>query len=147
MCIDELMEEIVNSDNIDKKMVLLLMAKGIKCKCEAEDMCEEIYRCAYGNILKPSLCAELISKMSNEEQSGAIWTLDETNAVAKKLEIDFSTVDYTPEEFRCVMTMEYYEHNIPLKKSGVTLEATGWGRFADYALRKDPCKLVNYYFA
>lgn len=146
MEISKLIDEIVNCETADKKKIIKLLMKGIQSKCEEKDICEEIYKESYGDVLIPSLCEELISKMSNGEKSGAVWNLEDTNSVAKKIDIDFESKPYTPEEFRTVMTMEYYEHSIPLKKCGVVLEPTGWGRLADYALTNDPKKLVNYYF-
>lgn len=146
MDICNLIERILNNDSTDKNKVIKLLGNGIKSNCCEEDVCENIYREIYDDELIPELCEELIDNMSNEDKNGSIWSLDETNNVAKKLDIEFDSKPYTPEEFRTVMTMEYYEHNTPLKKSGVNLEPTGWGRLADYALSKEPSKLVNYYF-
>ncbi len=85
--------------------------------------------------------------MGDGERVGSRWSLEDTNSVAKKLDYDFSVKPYTPYEFRLVMTMEYYEHNSPLKRSNVTLEPTGWGRIADHWLTHNPkSKLVNDFF-
>ena len=146
MDICNLIDEIINNDSTDSKKIVKILSKGVKYHCSEDEICENVYREIYGDELIPSLCEELIEDMSNEERSGAIWTLEDTNNVAKKLDIEFSTKPYTPEEFRTVMTMEYYEHNVPLKKSGVNLEPTGWGRLADYSLVSCPSKLVDYYF-
>lgn len=146
MEISKIIEDILDCETVDRKKVIKILSKGIELKCNEKDVCESLYRECYGNTLIPSMCEELISEMKNIESSGSIWTLEETNNVAKKLDIVFETKPYTPEEFRTVMIMEYYEHSIPLKKSGVSLEPTGWGRMADYALTNCPSKLVDYYF-
>ncbi len=39
---------------------------------------------------------------------------------------------YTFDEFRTVMIKEYYEHNIPLRRTNVALDPSAWGRMADY---------------
>ena len=146
MGISNIIEDILNCDTTDKKEIIKFLSKCIEAKRNEDEVCETLYRKCYGDTLIPDLCEELISEMENSERSGSIWSLDDTNNVAKKLDIIFDSVPYTPEEFRAVMTMEYYEHSIPLKKSGVNLEPTGWGRLADYSLTKNPSKLVDYYF-
>lgn len=146
MDISKIIEDVLECESVDRKKIIKLLTKDIRLKVDEGKVCEELYRECYKNTLVPELCEELISKMKNEERTGAIWTIEDTNSVAKKLDIVFESKLYTPEEFRTAMTMEYYEHNIPLKKSGVSLEPTGWGRLADYSLTKCPSKLVDYYF-
>lgn len=146
MEVSKIIENILDCENADRKKIIKILSKGIELKCDEKEVCETLYRECYGDTLIPEMCEELISKMNNIERSGSIWTIEDTNNVAKKLDIIFEAKPYTPEEFRAAMTMEYYEHNIPLKKSGVSLEPTGWGRMADYTLTKCPSKLVDYYF-
>lgn len=146
MDVSKIIEKVINCELCDRKKIMKILSDGIKNKTNEECICEEVYRECYGDMLIPELCEELVTEMSNAERSGKIWSIDDTNNVAKKLDIKFDEKPYTPEEFNTVMTMEYYEHSIPLKKSGVNLEPAGWGRMADYALTNDPSKLVDYYF-
>lgn len=146
MKLEKLAEIMYNDEKVDKKKIIKILSDGIECeKCEKE-IFKCLYKEIYGDVLVPSLCEELISTFKNADSSGAVWTLEETNNVAKKLEIEFKDKPYTAEEFRTAMTMEYYEHNIPLKKSSITLDGVDWGRMADYALKNNPGKLVKYFF-
>lgn len=144
MKLTELTEMMIQDEKVDKLKIIKALSKGIdnnKCECEIFEM---IYRDIYGNKLVPKLCDKLIDCLENSEHSGSIWSLEETNSVAKKLDIDFNS--FSPEEFRAMMTIEYYEHNIPLKKSNVELEATAWGRMADYKLKIRPDYLIVSFF-
>lgn len=145
--IGNLIENSMEIPGVDRKKVVRILSDGIKNKCD--EMC--IFKCLYKEIYKgkllPELCDKWISIMGNEESSGPKWTLEDTNSVIKRLGYDPYERGYTPEEFRTVMTMEYYEHNPPLKKSNVTLEPTGWGRIADHWLTHNPKgKLVDDFF-
>ena len=146
MDLELLIEDIMSEPGLDRKKIIKLLSNGIKAGKSECELCEEIYRESYSH-LTPVLCEELISKMSNENRSGNIWSIEDVNSVAKKLDIEFSDKNYTPEELRTAMTMEYYELYTPLKKSGVSLEPTGWARIADYALTKHPKKLIDCYFS
>lgn len=145
MNLHKLVADAMSSEKIDKNVIAMILTEGIANKENECCVTEKVYRATY-NYLLPELCEELISGFSNEEKAGSIWSIEDTNNVARKLEIDFSTKPYTPSEFRAAMHMKYYEHNIPLKKSGVTLDPTGWGRLAEYCLNKKPKKLIDYYF-
>ena len=146
MKLEKLAEIMYNDEKVDKKKIIEILSKGIECKKCEKEIFKCLYKEIYGDILITSKCEELIATFKNADSSGAVWTLEETNNVAKKLEIEFKDKPYTAEEFRTVMTMEYYEHNIPLKKSSITLDGVDWGRMADYALKNEPDKLVKYFF-
>ena len=90
----------------------------------------------------------MISMLGNEAESGSKWSIEEAKEVAKKLDYDLNNKPYTLDEFRTVVIKEYYEHNIPLRRSNVALEPSAWGRMADYYFtgRNQKGKLVDDYF-
>lgn len=145
MEIDLLIEEIMDNPSLDKKKIIKLLSNGIKTGKTECELCEAIYREAYSH-LSDVMCEELISKMSNENRSGNIWSDEEVKNAAKRLDFDFEEKCYTPEELKAAMTMEYYNLYTPLKKSGVSLEPTGWARIGDYILTNNPKKLIDCYF-
>jgi hypothetical protein len=143
LILNKIVEKVLNCETTDKDEIIKLLSKCIEEDNSECEVCEMLYRKCYGNTLIPELCEEIISKINTD---GTSWNLEDTNGVARKLDIDFDTVTYSPEEFRTAMIMEHNNHYVPLKKSGVNLEATGWGRMADYSLTKCPSKLVDCYF-
>lgn len=145
----ELIEDSMKVENVDKRKVIKILTDYIKSGCDEKEIYECVYKEVYKDTLLPEMCEEWISMMGNEEHSGAKWNLEETNAVARRLDYNFAEKPYSPEEFRLMMTKEYYAHSIPLKRSGVNLEPSGWGRIADYYFITDDkakCDLVDKFF-
>ena len=87
MDLELLIEDIMSEPGLDRKKIIKLLSNGIKAGKSECELCEEIYRESYSH-LTPVLCEELISKMSNENRSGNIWSIEDVNSVAKKLDID-----------------------------------------------------------
>ena len=147
--IEDLIEKSMDIGGVDKKKVIKIMVEGVKSKCAEEDTYEKLYREIYGNVLQPAECEELIASLYQGEEKGAKWSLDDAKTVANKLDFDFDKKPYTPEEFRAAMHIKYYDNAVPLKRSGVTLENTGWGRLGDFYFTGDDekeGKIVDYFF-
>lgn len=125
--------------NTDYKEISRIIAEDIDASKCAKCIYKDVYKYAYENHLQSEECENWISK------DGAVWSLEETNAVAKKLEYDFEKKPYTKDEFRMAMHLMYYQNYKPLKESNVTLESTAYGRLADHYLNS-PCILVDEYF-
>jgi hypothetical protein len=145
--IRNLVEKAMNIATVDRDKVIDLMVDSIKCRACEKDTFEKIYREVYCDTLMDEHCDHLVGMLYNSEKSGAVWTLEETNDVAKKLGYEYDSKPYTPAEFRVAMHIKYYENQIPLRKSGINLDATTWGKLADYYLTTDAgSKLVDFYF-
>lgn len=147
--VEKLIDEAMNVDGVDKKKVIKIMADSMRHKEDEKKTYEKLHKEIYKNILLPDECDVLIDSLYQGDERGARWTLEDTNSVASKLDIDFSEKPYTPEMFRAAMHIKYYDDAYPLKKSGVTLENTGWGRMADFFFCADDEKqdrLVDYFF-
>jgi hypothetical protein len=142
-----LIEKAMNIATVDKDKVIDIMVDSIKYKFCEKDTFEKIYREVYCNTLLDEHCDHLIGMLYNSDKTGAIWSIEDTNEVAKKLDYDFDEKPYTPAEFRAAMHIKYYENQTPLRKSGINLENTTWGKMADYYLTTDKdSKLVDHYF-
>lgn len=149
MDIEELIEDAMEIPGVDKKKIIEIMAHGLREGKNEKETYEKVYRNIYGNHLAPEECNELIEMLYQGEEHGPKWTLDEVKNVASRLDYDFSKKPYTPEELRAAMHIKYYDAATPLRKSGVALENTGWGRMGDFfftAEDEKPGALVDYYF-
>lgn len=147
--IEELAEDAMKEEGVDRKKVMAILAKGLRNKMDEMSVYESIYREVYGCELTPEKCDQLISMLHQGEEKGAKWSLSDTNSVAAKLDYNFDEKPYTPEEFRAAMHIRYYDMAFPLKKSGKDMSPTDWGRQADFfftAEDEKPSVLVDYFF-
>lgn len=149
MNIEDIVEKSMEGTEAERRKVLKIMAKGLRDKIDECDVYERIYRELYGNTLQPDECEELIESLHQGEEHGEKWSLEATNGVASKLDIDFEEKPYTEQEFRAAMHIQYYECAIPMKKNGFSLEGTGWGRMGDFYFMSENAakdKLVTCFF-
>jgi len=147
--IEELAEDAMKEEGVDRKKVMAILAKGLRHKLSEIDIYEEIYREVYGDELTPEKCDQLINMLYQGDEHGAKWSLVDTNSVASKLDINFNEKFYTPEMYRAAMHIKYYDNACPLKKSGKEMSPTDWGRMGDFYFTADDEEescLVDYYF-
>lgn len=134
---------------VDYKEISQIIAEDIDaCKCK-HDIYKDVYKYVFDGHLHADECEEWIMSLAEGDRIGKIWTLDETNNVAKRLDYDFSKKPYTKEEFRTAMHLAYYKNYFPLRESNVSLESTTYGRMADFyftSSNSEPCKIVNEFF-
>jgi hypothetical protein len=145
-----LVDHVINGGNdSSKNMVLSMLVHSIH-EDDKKLLCREIYKEVYGDTLIPELCDELIATLHQGTEHGAKWSRSECEMVANKLGYKLDTKPYTLDEFRAAMHVSYYMMNTPMKESGISVEATGWGRCANFYFTSDDSfkdKLVGLYFA
>ena len=134
---------------VDYKEISQIISEDIDaCKCK-EYIYRDVYKYVFNGHLHADECEEWITALNEKDRSGKIWSIDETNNVAKKLDYDFDKKPYTKDEFRVAMHLVYYKNYFPLKESSVTLDSTTYGRMADFHFTSNnskPCKLVDEFF-
>lgn len=131
--------------DVDFKMIAQVISEDTDKGYCKEMIYKDLYKKIYKNHLQYEECEEFIDSLQEKEKKGSIWSIEETNSVAKKLEYDFMRKSYSKDEFRTAMHLYYYELYYPLKESGVTLESTTYGRLADSYFDYDG-KLIDCYF-
>lgn len=136
------------NDGKDKSKLLNILAESIDEEKSKIKTFEKLYYEVYAHKLCDSYCVKLVEEMHHGSESGKKWTLDQTNDVARKLGITFSTDTYSQYEFWAVMHMMYYDYHNTLEESGISDPAT-FGKMADDFLDDEDApkgKLVNYFF-
>lgn len=149
MEIVKLIEDAMKQEGIDRKKIIEIMAHALRDGKKEEEAYEKVYREVHGMHLGAEECEALIDMLHQGDEHGAKWSMDDVKSVADKLDYDFDEKPYSPEELRAAMHIAYYDSAVPLKKSGVSLEGTGWGRMGDFYFTADdekPGRLVDYYF-
>ena len=124
--------------NVDYKEIARMLSENIDNNIDKECIYKKIYKYVFDKHLQQEECEELIST--------EIWTLEETNSVAKKLDYDFLKKHYTCYEFRAMMHLVYYCIHQPLKESGNSIESTTYGRIANHLLEDMNYCLIDEYF-
>lgn len=113
-----------------------LLVEGIDSGLTADCIYKKLYCYLFDGHLDAQECIELVSHLGEQ-----IWTMEETNSVARRLGISTSC---TSEEFWAAMHIQYYSIYQPLKDSNVSLDSLVYGRLADHYLKNN--KLVTAYF-
>lgn len=147
--IKELIES-AKQKGIDSNKILTILTNDIDEKKTHMETFEHIYKEIHGLHLCDKYCIKMVDDMFNEVEKGQKWTIEQTNEIARKINITFSSSpnDYTQHEFWATMHMMYYDYNSSLKESGIE-DINLFGKMADSYL-DDPDapsgKLMNYFF-
>jgi|GEM_PF-2112827 len=148
MTISELLDKA--KDKIDVSKLFLLAAAEIDKEKTKDEIFATLYKEIYANHLCDSLCCKMVEHMFKDNEKGKKWTIEQTNDIARKIGVTFSssTDDYTQYEFWCVMHMMYYDYSDVLRESGL-VDPSVFGKLADAYLSDIDApkgKLVNYFF-
>lgn len=141
----ELIEDL--PEDVDQKKVIMLLAKSADCEWDAATTYMLLYKEIMGDTLCKRYCDWLVEMMKHGTEHGRKWTIEQTNELARKNNIDFGS-DYTQFEFNAVVHMMYYDYYADLKDSGVSGESI-FAKMADSYLTDEDApkgKLVNYFF-
>ena len=136
------------NDGKDKTKLLNILAESIDEENSKIKTFEKLYYEVYETKLCDSYCVKLVEEMHHDGITGKKWTIDQTNDVARKLGISFSSDTYSQYEFWAVMHMMYYDYHKTLEESGIS-DASIYGKLADDYLDDEDApkgKLVNYFF-
>lgn len=144
-----LLERASTIPNVDYKVIAKIISEDIDN--DKDDICiyKDVYKHIFDGHLQVEECESFINHLREKDKEGSIWTLEESNSVAKRLDYDFAKKPYTKEEFRVAMHLQYYRLYYPLKESNITLESTVYGRLADFYFTSESskeCDLIHEYF-
>lgn len=147
--VEKLINRAMDLEGIDKDKVIKIMADGLRDKEPEKKVYEKLYREIYDGRLSDDCCIKLVESLYQGDEKGQKWSIEDAKSVASHLDIDFDKTIYTLREFWAAMHIQYYDMYCPLKKSGVNLEPSAWGRLGDFYFTADdePAdKIVDYFF-
>ena len=136
------------NDGKDKTKLLNILAESIDEENSKIKTFEKLYYEVYENKLCDSFCIKMVEEMHHDNESGKKWSIDQTNEIARKIGISFSSDSYSQYEFWAVMHMMYYDYHTSIEESGIN-EPSIYGKLADDYLDDEDSpkgKLVNYFF-
>lgn len=138
-------------DGKNTEKMLHILADKIDSEGTKAEIFEELYADVYGSHLCDNFCVEMVEQMKHGEECGQKWTLEETNAAARKVDITFSgkEEDYTEREFWAAMHMMYYDYATVLAESHVEADTVLFAKLADAYLADEDApagKLANHFF-
>lgn len=138
-------------DEKNSEKILKIIASKIDMEDSRTELFEELYTNIYGTHLCDDFCIDLVNLMHHDSEKGQKWTLEETNEIAKKVDISFSgkEEDYTEREFWAAMHMMYYDYKNVFLESHIEIEPVLFAKLADSYLADEDAplgKLSNYFF-
>lgn len=131
----------------DSSKLVTLLAKAVKNEWDIFTTFMLLYKEIFGRTLCKEFCNVLVDNMHHGTNHGRKWTVEQTNELAKKNDIEFGS-DYTEFEFNAAVHMMWYDYHEDLKESGVNSDNI-YAKFADSYLSDEDSpkgKLVNYFF-
>lgn len=146
MEIKELIKKAIQTAENKEKLSSVLSELILENSSEWKVFCE-LYDFVYGDTLCDEKCVEWVNKMHSGSESGKKWSIEQTNELARRLDIDFGS--YTPYEFWAVYHMMYYDYRDALKRSAGVVEELTFAKFAKAFLEDEDAvgdKLKEYYF-
>lgn len=128
----------------DPKHLLKILSESIDSGASHVATYESVYDEVFGHHLCDKYCMKLVDLI------GKKWTVDQTNDVARKINVTFASDedDYTQYEFNAAMHIVYHMYNDVLSESGMT-DPTLFGKMADAYLDgkiSNKGELVNFFF-
>lgn len=138
-------------DGKDSKKMLQIISNNFNGFNVPIELFEDLYKEVYGCHLSDFLCEKMVHSMTHNGIKGEKWSIEQTNDVARKVGISFSTSDndYSCYEFWATMHMMYYDYGHILEEQGINADAILFAKLADAYLDDEdsyPGKLVNYFF-
>lgn len=141
----ELIEDL--PEDVDYKKVISILAKAADCNFDSVTTFMLVYKEVMGDTLCKKYCNHLVDLMHHGAEHGRKWTVEQTNELARKNNIDFGS-DYTEYEFNTVVHMMYYDYHVDLKDSGLSGESV-FAKMADSYLTDEDApkgRLLNHFF-
>lgn len=146
MKFEKLLQKVMTADGVDKNKIAELVYECFEKRCTDKEAFSELYDYVFGDTLCKDECEAWVEDMYSDHitSRGQKWTVNETDDIAKRLEINFE--EYTRYEFWAMIHALFYDYSWI---NSILADPIILAKMADSKL-KDPdaakCYAKNYYF-